>query len=363
MSDDRLVVLDHRDTHVRLDGRALRIDGPEGLRERVPLGLVGQVVVIGSPSVSCDVWRALAERGISAVLLPARGTGAIAWLGAGLPPALRLRRLQHLAAARPDAHLPLARRLVSLKLAGYQRLAQRLAAGELAGPWDDPQRIATGATDVAHRIGAERRALREARDVAGLMGHEGVAAAAWWRWLSDALPAHWGFRGRNRRPPRDPVNALLSLGYTLLGSEVRRHVHAHGLDPALGLLHDIYPGREALVLDLVEPLRAGVDAFALSLLDRGPDWGLTPQDFTTSEHDGCRLGKAARGLFFSAWATWRQDWPLASADPDGLPPEGAALPRACRRLLRHLTRRLEQAAPRLGLADDSEPTNLEADDG
>jgi hypothetical protein len=68
MNSDLLLVIDHRETSVRMDGRALRIDQPQAPPEHVPLGLVGLVVVHGSPMVSCDVWRALAERNIPAVL-------------------------------------------------------------------------------------------------------------------------------------------------------------------------------------------------------------------------------------------------------------------------------------------------------
>lgn len=117
--------------------------------------------------------------------------------------------------------------------------------------------------------------------------------------------------GRNRRPPRDPVNALLSLGYTLLGAEMLSAVQEAGLDPALGFLHGIVPGRESLVLDLIEPLRPGVDALVLRLLEQV----VTPAHFTRHPVQGCRLNKEGWGLFYPAWANARRYWPLPLA-PD-----------------------------------------------
>ncbi len=136
------------------------------------------------------------------------------------------------------------------------------------------------------------------------MGLEGSAAAAWYDHLKTHLPDTWNFTGRNRRPPRDPLNALLSLSYTLVANELRRAVHAHGLDPALGFLHQPYPGRESLVLDLLEPLRASADAFALHCLQQ-----LTPEQFSYDPQQGCRLNQEGRAHYYGEWASSRLHWP------------------------------------------------------
>lgn len=88
-----------------------------------------------------------------------------------------------------------------------------------------------------------------------------------------------------------------------------------GLDPARGLLHESVSGREALVLDLIEPLRPAVDVVVLNLLERV----LTPADFTTNDTDGCRLTKDGRARFYQAWATARKNWPdLENSEPDAV---------------------------------------------
>lgn len=307
MTSDLLLILDRRDMLVRLEGNALRVEQPDGVLQRVPLGMLGMVVVHGAPAVTCDVWRALSERGVPAVLAPVRGKGGIAWLGSGLSNTIQLRRQQHQRAGDPAVVLAIARQLVGLKL-HYQR---RLAAGAAALCAIPP---ATPIQGLLAAFDDKLIGLADAADVAAVMGFEGSAAAAWYDWLAVSLPPTWGFGGRNRRPPRDPVNALLSLGYTLLGGEMLGAVQAAGLDPALGFLHGIVPGRESLVLDLIEPLRPGVDAFVLDLLDRT----LTPRHFTSQAEQGCRLNKDGRGLFYRAWAKARWRWPVPIAPDLGL---------------------------------------------
>lgn len=316
MAGELMLVLDRRDSSVRLEGRAVRVDTPEGF-ERVPLGLLGLVVVHGSPAVSCDVWRALAERNVPAVLLPGRGKGPAAWTGAGLSTSVQVRRRQHRAASEPGTRLKLAREVVRLKLAAQRTLAGRLNADPAAflvtASVASPERVLSA-------LDQQLAAVNACPSIPALMGVEGAAASAWYTWLAEWVPAHWRFKGRNRRPPRDPLNGLLSLGYTLAMGEARHVIETTGMDPALGFLHGVVPGRDSLMLDVVEPLRPAVDAFSLGLLDDL----LSPQDFHYSNQDGCRLNKDARGLFYRAWAGQRLSWPNLMVDGanDQMPSDG-----------------------------------------
>jgi CRISP-associated protein Cas1 len=307
MTPDLLLVIDHRETQVRMDGQALRVARPDTPPEHIPLGLIGLVVVHGSPMVGCEVWRELAERNIPAVLQPARGRGQSALIGAALGATIELRIAQHRAAADPLGAVAIARRLVSAKIAAQNEVRARLAAP--GGPDRAPAAIP----------GATQDSLDTARSGSTLMGIEGAAAAAWYawlsRWLADRQLDAWRFAGRNRRPPRDPVNALLSLGYTLLAGEMLRAVQEQGLDPALGFLHGVVPGRESLVLDLMEPLRPSVDLVVVGLVDGI----LVPTQFTYSARDGCRLNKAGRAQFYREWAIARGDWPDLETPAPGLP--------------------------------------------
>ncbi len=319
-----VLLVDRRDAALSLQGGSLCIRRPDDAPEFVPLRLLALVVVQGNPQVEMRVLRALGEHNIPAVLLPVRGRGEGAWIGQGLGASIAVRIAQH-RAYHSRRRIEIAAELVRRKLEAQAELARQQGLQEASGS------ILSGLPD-----------LEKATDVSSIMGFEGAAASAWWRELSRILPAEWEFGGRNRRPPRDPVNALLSLGYTLLAAEMASAIRQFGLDPALGFLHDLLPGRETLTLDLMEPLRAGVDAFVLGLIRGGV---LQPGQFHNNRGDGCRLSKEARGHFFAAWADARMEWPdpLQTGEP---------ISARCREQVRWLRERLGPYDPMTGAALD-----------
>jgi CRISPR-associated protein Cas1 len=133
--------------------------------------------------------------------------------------------------------------------------------------------------------------------IEALMGTEGQAAAAYFRAYGRLFRQELQFTTRSRRPPRDPVNALLSLGYTLLTSEAAGALAAHGLDIYIGFLHSLEYGRPSLALDLVEEFRQPViDRFTLSLANRRV---LKPEDFEDRGAEGVFLSDAARPRYFA----------------------------------------------------------------
>jgi CRISPR-associated protein Cas1 len=130
-----------------------------------------------------------------------------------------------------------------------------------------------------------------------LRGLEGAGAAAYFEGFRDLLPERLKFHSRNRRPPKDPVNAVLSLGYTLLHAEAVLALYGAGLDPFIGFYHVMDFGRESLACDVVEPLRVEVDRHTLMLFRTEK---LRVDDF--SQTDGaCLLGKAGRTRFYAEW--------------------------------------------------------------
>ena len=118
------------------------------------------------------------------------------------------------------------------------------------------------------------------------------------------MPVALQFTGRNRRPPRDPVNACLSLGYTLLHAQAVQSCTTAGLDPLLGFYHRPAFGRESLASDLIEPLRPAVDLWVWELLRSR---SLTEDHF--SHNNGAYLlGKAGRSIFYASWNTHLNPW-------------------------------------------------------
>lgn len=300
-----LLVIDRKETTVRYTTGALRIERPDEPAKTIPIQMLEQVVVYGNPLVESAVWRALADAGVPAMLVDVRGKQQHAFISSGLATTLPLRRMQHRCADEAGKQLSVAAYCVQQKLRSYTLPLQRLQT--LYG-------ISASRTQAfQQQVAQTLLKLPTASSINSLSGLEGQVAAAWFALLAEALP-QWGFKGRNRQPPRDPVNALLSLGYTLMLGEVRHAVLQAGFDPALGFLHQDYPGRESLPLDVLESFRAIVDAFVLSLLHSAP---LDKDSFYYRDTEGCRLSKAARPVFYATWANLRQHCPRPFADDAG----------------------------------------------
>jgi CRISPR-associated protein Cas1 len=135
-----------------------------------------------------------------------------------------------------------------------------------------------------------------------LRGSEGEAANLYFSVFDHLVrspDAEMRWRGRSRRPPLDPVNALLSFLYTLLTHDCRSALESVGLDPAAGFLHRDRPGRPSLALDLIEELRPILaDRLALSLVNRRQ---LRSRDFETRDGGAVMMGDDARKLVLTAW--------------------------------------------------------------
>ena len=147
-----------------------------------------------------------------------------------------------------------------------------------------------------------RDATANAADLTALLGVEGTAAGIYFNQFASMLKGtdvwKFDFQGRNRRPPRDPVNSLLSLGYSMLAKELAGVCHAVGLDPFLGFMHQPRYGRPALALDLMEEFRPLIaDSVAISLINRGE---LGPEDFIRSAN-GTFLNEQGRRAFWEAY--------------------------------------------------------------
>jgi len=293
-----ICVIDRRETTIQYRAGCLLLGHRNEKQRSLPLNQLDQVVVYGNPLAETSVWRNLAEAAIPVVLLASRGRPQAAMLGSGLAVRLPLRRMQHRLADRPQACLAMARWFVQRKISGYQ-LPMTILTERFSLAQDEKNRF-------LDRLDLAGHHLEHAATVSEVMGIEGSLAQAWFSLLAGALPSRLRFQGRNRRPPRDPVNSLLSLAYTLLHSEVRQALLIEGFDPSLGFLHQEYPGREALALDFQEIFRTGVDWFILRWLADTP---LDRSSFYYRREEGCRLAKATRPLFYQAWATFREQWP------------------------------------------------------
>jgi CRISPR-associated protein Cas1 len=223
-----------------------------------------------------------------------------------------------------EARLALARRLIAGKLAAQIRL---LGTAQAQRP-DARKPLHDGINSIRCLLPKLAAADRDA-----LLGLEGAGAAAHYAALTALFPPSLNFAGRNRRPPRDPVNACLSLGYTLLHFEAVRAAYGAGLDPLLGFYHEPAYGRESLACDLIEPLRPRLDGWVWGLFR---ERRLRAEDFV-ADKGACLLAKGGRQTFYAGYEYW-------------VPPLRRYLRRECYRLANWLNER----APALPEGGDDE---------
>ena len=262
--------------------------------------------------VSCDVWRALSTANIAVCLLPGRGPGNPVYMGQGLATGTLHRRQQFYCYEDPERRLFVAQQLLQRKIEAYDH-AIVLIANRLAGiTGNSQQSLIDQWMSLRERMDA---GVSTARSIDTLRGHEGAASRDWFGLIRQCIDPIWSFTNRNRRPPKDPLNALLSFCYTLILSHAKRAVYLAGFDSRLGFMHAPRSARPALALDIIESARPACDAFAIDLLHQY----LTQNDFHIDQQGACSLGKQARSTFFSHWTAYLDHWPQFSGSLDNIP--------------------------------------------
>ena len=294
------LILDRNGLEVRSEGSALALYDADGRRGTVPLALLDRVVMHGAGIVlDIGVLLRLAEKGIATLLLSGRSARRVASLCGTGHNNVAARIAQAQAVGDVDFCLAWARGLVAAKL-GRSRKFLHSALTERP----DARKALIDAKRSVHETAAK---VELAADIDSLRGYEGAAAAAHFRGLAALFADELEFTGRNRRPPRDPVNACLSLAYTLATADAARAAFAAGLDAMVGFYHRPAFGRESLACDLIEPLRPAIDAWIWGLFRAR---SLRPESFST-DRGACSLGKAGREKFYAeyqrasrAWGRW-----------------------------------------------------------
>ena len=235
---------------------------------RVPLRLVTQVVLVGPVGVTTPALHALLKAQVPLLLV--QRTGAlIGRLVPATPYNLPLRQAQYHRNDDAAFSLEVTRAIVTGKLRNQRVLALRIL------------RRRHGDRTPLRTLRAAESDASQAGDIETLLGLEGTGARAYFAVYRQAFDAAWGIEERTRRPPRDPINSLLSLGYTMLAHGLMTALEAAGLDPYLGFFHAEKYGRPALALDLLEEFRAPfVDSLVMTLVNKRM---LDPDDFETRD--------------------------------------------------------------------------------
>lgn len=287
--------------YLSLDGETVVIQNEEECLGRLPLLNLENIVSFGYRGASPRLMGACAERGIGLCFLTQHGR-FLARISGPVSGNVLLRTAQYRLADTPDQALPIARMFLTGKIFNGRWSLERTLRDHALRV--DTERMKTAIEQMKQALND----LMHAGSVEELMGIEGVAAKAYFSVFEQMIlknPAYFRFDGRNRRPPMDPVNALLSFTYTILGHEITGALESAGLDPAVGFLHALRPGRASLALDLLEELRAPLaDRFVLSLINLGT---ITERDFAQKENGAFYLTDDARKRFLAAWQKRKQE--------------------------------------------------------
>lgn len=307
-------------SYLHLDNDTVRIEVERETKLRVPLHHLAAIVAMGDVLISPALIGRCAESGIGMTLLGRNGRFR-ARIEGPVNGNVLLRKAQFEASANSRSSLLIARNIVIGKLKNSRTVLQRGAREAKA----DEDRIKLDAAIA--KFDASLRAAVVVNDIDALRGIEGESARTYFDAINHILRAdcRGDFRldGRSRRPPRDRLNALLSFLYTLLIHECRSALESVGLDPQVGFLHVLRPGRPALALDLVEEFRSVLaDRVALTLVNRGQ---LKADDFRITEGGAVLMNDDARRTVSVAWQEKKQETlnhPLLDTEvPIGLLPQ------------------------------------------
>lgn len=281
------------------EGVAVRVEQETKLR--IPFVNLGGIVCFGD--VSCSPWlmAACARGGIAITYLTEHG-GFLAAVQGFSPGNVLLRREQYRRADDEAATRELARNMVAAKIANSRTVLLRAVR-------DYPE--SDGRPDlerVAARLAACAAQAQAASTTDLLRGIEGESAALYFAVFSHLMTAQreqFAMTGRSRRPPLDPINALLSFLYTMLAHDARAACEAAGLDSAVGFLHRDRPGRPGLALDLIEEFRAFlVDRLVLSLINRQQ---VRSEGFVTGETGAVVMNDDTRKTVLMAYQERKKD--------------------------------------------------------
>lgn len=283
------------------EGESVLVKVERETRLRVPIHMLAGIVCVGQVSCSQPLMGLCGRRDVSIAYLTENGR-FLARVQGPVSGNVLLRRAHYRMADDPGKHLETAKSFVIGKVFNSRTLLQRTLR-------DYPDRPENGEIQaLVERIPHMLREIRKAQGLDELRGFEGETALRYFSVFDAHIVAQkdeFRFTGRNRRPPTDRVNALLSYAYTLLTHDAVSALESVGLDPQVGFLHAERPGRPALALDLMEEFRPILgDKFVLSLINLKQ---LQAADFRVTESGAVEMADSARKTFLAAYQQRKQD--------------------------------------------------------
>jgi CRISPR-associated protein Cas1 len=286
--------------HKDNDNLVLKVD--KETKARVPIHKLQGLVCFGQVTISPYLMAHCAENGITITFLNLYGK-YLARVEGPVSGNVLLRRTQHLTGHDVEKSVVIAKAMLTGKIYNQRYVIRRYCRDYSQKEAGDNSLEPLQA--VEKRLTRSLAGLVNCKEMDTLMGHEGAAARAYFSVFEHLIrQTDFTFDIRRRRPPIDPVNALLSFCYTLLTHDCRSALETTGLDPASGFLHQLRSGRPSLALDLAEEFRPMIDRFVLSLINRRQ---LVIKDFELLSTGAVVLKDDARKTLLGAWQDRKQN--------------------------------------------------------
>ena len=289
------------DVYLSLEGENVLASRDKEVVARYPLHTLQSIVSFSYSGASPALMGACVEKGIGLAFCTPRGR-FLARVCGGNNGNVLLRREQYRIADDGRRSCAIARNMIFGKLTNSAAVIQRTLRDH------GPRVTDCGLEAGVSTIRSLQRQVLEQTELEALRGLEGVGAAAYFGVFDHLLLSRkeeFFFHGRNRRPPLDRVNAMLSFAYSLLTHDCASGLESVGLDSYVGFLHRDRPGRESLALDLMEELRPCMaDRFVLTLVNNRV---VKPDDFQTQDSGAVLLTEEGRKKFLKAWQERKRD--------------------------------------------------------
>ena len=287
--------------YLSLDGENIVVLEKEKEVGRVPLHNLEAIVTFGYTGASPALMGACAERNIGLTFLSGNGR-FIARVTGEVYGNVTLRKEQYRRSESEEESLKIARNCITGKVYNSRWIVERAAR-------DYPLRLDVEKLKSKSAFLAQSlKKIRTCPDAAALRGLEGEAASVYFSVFDDMILQQkdtFSFHGRNKRPPRDEVNAMLSFAYTLLTSMCASALETVGLDPYVGFFHTDRPGRKSLALDMVEEFRSVMaDRFVLTLINKKI---VNEKGFQRKESGAVIMDEELRKIFLSSWQSKKQE--------------------------------------------------------
>lgn len=259
---------------------------------RIPVVNIEGVVTFGYMGASPGLMKLCSDNGVSLTFLTTNGR-FISRVQSKVHGNVLLRKKQYTLSDDPAFCLSVSQNMIAAKIQNYNNVLKRFVRDNGENP---------DVSEAVFKMGHRKNETFSCRNLDMLRGCEGDAANIYFGVFPHLIlnqNADFPFSGRNKRPPKDAVNAMLSFVYTLLATDMTSALETVGLDPYVGFMHAIRPGRASLALDMMEELRAYLgDRLVLSLINRKQ---VTKSDFITQDSDSVVLTDSAKKTIITAW--------------------------------------------------------------